>query len=38
MTLLIETDELEEIIKSGEKVYIIDYTISPNPNATQADI
>ena len=33
-SLLIETDELEDILKSGEKVYIIDYTISPNPKAT----
>ena len=37
-SLLIETDELENILKSKEKVYIIDYTISPNPKATQEEI
>ena len=36
--VLIETEELNEFLDSGAKLYIIDFTISPDPSVTQNDI
>ena len=36
--VLIETEELNEFLDSGAKIYIIDFTISPDPSVTQNDI
>jgi hypothetical protein len=33
-SVLIETEQLEELINSGEKFYLIDFTICPNAEVT----
>jgi 3-mercaptopyruvate sulfurtransferase SseA len=36
--VLISTDELADLIDNDEKFYLIDFTINPNPQTTQAEI